>query len=71
MTKREIAYQLETEGIDPCEVSLSAVSAYRVAYFEKSGHTMGFMEAVREMYKVESDEEEEVNYQKGELRCAM
>ena len=40
MTRREIAYQIESEGIDPLEVSLSAVNAYRVAFYEKSGHTL-------------------------------
>lgn len=50
MTKREIVSQLEQEGIDPANVSLSAVNAYRATYFEKSGHVMGFLMAVREMY---------------------
>jgi hypothetical protein len=50
MTKREIMTQIQAEGIDPCEVSLSAVSAYRVAFYEKSGHTITFLEAVKEIY---------------------
>ena len=50
MTKCEIVSQLEQEGIDPANVSLSAVNAYRATYFEKSGHVMGFLMAVREMY---------------------
>ena len=50
MTKREIYNLIEAEGIDPFDVSCSAVVAYRVAYYEKTGHIMGFMEAVKEMY---------------------
>ena len=50
MTRREIISMIKQEGIDPCEVSLAAVSAYRVAFYEKSGRPMGFMQAVVEMY---------------------
>ena len=57
MTKREIASRIEAEGIDPCDVSLSAVAAYRVAYLEKSGHPKTFMEAVVEMYGVDQGDE--------------
>jgi hypothetical protein len=68
MTKREIAYQIEQEGIDPMEVSLSAVSAYRVEYFEKSGRPMGFMQAVVEMY---SKDEMDGDWMRldGEIEC--
>ena len=56
MTRREIVSMIKQEGIDPCEVSLAAVSAYRVAFYEKSGQPLSFMEAVREMYgKMEMD----------------
>jgi hypothetical protein len=68
MTKREIAYQIEQEGIDPMEVSLSAVSAYRVEYFEKSGRPMGFMQAVVEMYGGDEQDGEWLRLD-GEIEC--
>ena len=68
MTKREITSMIEQEGIDPMEVSLSAVSAYRVAYYEKSGRPMGFMQAVREMYGRDEGDGEWMRMD-GEIEC--
>jgi hypothetical protein len=50
------------------EVSLSAVSAYRVAYYEKSGRPMGFMQAVREMYGRDEGDGEWMRMD-GEIEC--
>ena len=68
MTKREIVSQLEQEGIDPAVISLSAVNAYRATYFEKSGHTMGFLRAVREMYGKGEQGQEWIRMD-GEIEC--
>jgi hypothetical protein len=55
MTKREMVARIEAEGIDPVDVSLAAVNAFRVALWEKSGVSVGFMEAVVEMYGKDED----------------
>ena len=70
MTRREIASQIEQEGIDPMEVSLSAVSAYRIAFFEKSGRPMGFIDAVREMYGGDEQDGEWMRLD-GEIECRV
>ena len=68
MTKREIVIQLEQEGINPAVISLSAVNAYRATFYEKSGHTMGFLKAVREMYG-SGDQGQEWIRMDGEIEC--
>lgn len=68
MTRREIVSQLEQEGIDPVVISLSAVNAYRATFYEKSGHTMGFLRAVREMYGRGENGREWIRMD-GEVEC--
>ena len=70
MTKREITSMIEQEGIDPMEVSLSAVSAYRVAYYEKSGKPMEFMQAIREMYQRDEGDRDWLRMD-GEIECRV
>lgn len=72
MTKQarhEIALQIKAEGIDIFQVSIPAVQAYRVAFFEKSGEKLEFIQAVREMYGKESDEDMEWLRQDMEMEC--